>query len=473
MPAIHDLGEGAIDRIDRSADKSSFGHIRNGQFVQDEKSAYRDELEKHGQYAVREFEKQGIGAGREVTPESNPLAGGEKVSENKFGAAIYRMPDGAYKKVRNGEISDISEGTAQILIKNAPYVAEKSEAEKIRDAAQTEAERLKLAREKVATLGEETAKPLPEAGARVLRAQDEASRQWDEKQAEAELAETKRLAEEKAAADKKEAKANKAPEDIKAKKRGAAADQKLVAINDIAKDVANREEFLPKDDEKVATTDNKKEFTERAGARKRLQERAQKMVETAREAGYKFQKPLRDRVGETNHPNEGVLLHEAELFARKKVLKTEDVNRFTWAENELRNNGEAGRKAVMKARSESGRDWAAAGAAPTKEAGVEDVEASHAQTEAVERADEVHERELTNAQIAREKFLEAKNANEERLETERKAREKEQEELRKEAELAKRALPAEPEIISSCQRESDGRRSRRQDRGPSQTHPRE
>ena len=108
---------------------------------------------------------------------------------------------------------------------------------------------------------------------------------------------------------------------------------------------------LPSDKETLAAAEKGKEVP---GARKALQERATAMVKEARDKDYSSCAPLRDRVGETNHPNEGVLLHEAELLARKKVLKTSDARRFMYAENELRNNGEEGRANVMRMRSRDG-----------------------------------------------------------------------------------------------------------------------
>ena len=114
------------------------------------------------------------------TPESKAPTE-EKLGENKFGVSIWRKADGSYLKRYADGRPDVptTEETAQLLLKAESYKSVKSESETIREAAQTEAEKLKLAREKVATLstkdeetGEETAKPLPEAGARVIQAED-------------------------------------------------------------------------------------------------------------------------------------------------------------------------------------------------------------------------------------------------------------------------------------------------------------
>ena len=185
--------------------------------------------------------------------------------------------------------------------------------------------------------------------------------------------------------------------------------------------MANAPEHLPKADETMAAASEGKEVP---GARKRTLLRPQAMVEAARDKGYKFMRPLRERVGETNHPHEGVLLHEAELLARKKVLKTADVRRFMYAENELRNNGEAGRKAVMDMRSQTGREWAAAGAAPTVETAHEGAEGGEAKgIEEGEKPDVAEEMEAAKERVAEEEV--AKEPGEKREETalQRQARE--------------------------------------------------
>ena len=198
--------------------------------------------------------------------------------------------------------------------------------------------------------------------------------------------------------------------------------------------------YPPQDKEALAI--NPERGSGGTGARKALLERATKMVEAAKAADYKFMRPLRERVGETNHPNEGVLLHEAELFSRKKVPKTGDARRFMWAENELLNNGEAGRKAVMKMRSETGRDWAVSGGAPTIEVSHEGMEGGEAKgIEPVEKPDVAEEMAAAKERVAEEEV--AKKPGEERKLTENERRAQEaSERARAKLEAREKAAPS-------------------------------
>ena len=72
----------------------------------------------------------------------DPLAGATKLSENKSGVSVHRLPEGAYgpegpyRKVRNGEISTISEDSAKILTGEKTFASETSTAEAIRQQAE-------------------------------------------------------------------------------------------------------------------------------------------------------------------------------------------------------------------------------------------------------------------------------------------------------------------------------------------------
>ena len=324
----------------------------------------------------------------------------EKLGENKFGVSVWRKGDGTYvKRYADGRPEEgITQTVADLLTKQGAWKpAEKSEAETIREAAEAEAARMR-----------------PERG-RVLPSLTEEEQEAAARQREADAAAAAKVAGEQPTPPPKE------KEDIQERNLGDEKRQKLLDINDVAREVANAPEHLPKADETMAAASEGKEVP---GARKRILERAQAMVEAARDKGYKFMRPLRDRVGETNHPNEGVLLHEAELLARKKVLKTADVRRFMYAENELRNNGEAGRKAVMDMRSQTGREWAAAGAAPTVETAHEGAEGGEARgIDEGGKPDVAEEMEAAKERVAEEEV--AKEPGEKREETalQRQARE--------------------------------------------------
>ena len=310
------------------------------------------QVETHEQAMAPRLKPEGepapIGAA-EPTPRVEPT----KIGETKY-LSVWDNGDGTYfKHYADGRPDEpITKTVADILTKQEAYKPQVSEAEKIRQAAQAAA---------------------PPPVRKILPDVSEEGQRRAAEQAAADAEAAARVAAEAGAPPK--IKPVKEAADIKEKRLGEEKKQKLLDINQVARDVANAPEHLPKADETMAAATEGKEVP---GARKRILERATAMVKAARDKDYAFMRPLRERVGETNHPNEGVLLHEAELLARKKVPKTSDIRRFMYAENELRNNGEAGRKAVMDMRSQTGRDWAAAGAAPTVETAHEGVEGGEA-----------------------------------------------------------------------------------------------
>ena len=388
----------------------------------------------------------------EPTSESKP-AGPELLATNKAGIKLYRNPDPKskpYLKVTpDGKSMEMGEETAKLLFHEhfgaeAYTGGEKSETEKVREAEQAELERMRQAREKVATLstkdevtGEETAKPRPEAGARVLRAEDEGEQRAQQAQALADKA-----AAEKVATEQPAVKPVKPKEDQKASK-DRKRNEAQAAANKIAGEIVDR--HPPKEIEAKAIDPSKEGGK---GARAALISRIKEMLEDAK-GKYDFLASAKHRIDEeARHSNKALILYEAKLLLGKGAkAKTEDYMRFLHNEHRLLTGGQEAYDEVMGLRKQTGRERAAERGMGVKETGVEDVETTKG-TEAVERADEAHERELTNAQIAREKFLEAKKANEERLAAEKKARDDEQEALRKEAELAKRTLPGKGEIIS-------------------------
>ena len=378
----------------------------------------------------------------EVAPRAD-----EKVGENKFGMSVWLKGDGTFvKRYADGRAEqEITPAVAELLTKQGEWKpAEASEADKIREAAQTEAERLKLAREKVATLpakdeetGKEIAKPLPEVGARVLRADDEG-----ERAAAARQAEEDQKAASKVATEKSPVKVVKAKEDIKGSK-----DQKRneaqAKANAIAGAIVDR--HPPKDIEAKAIDPSKEGGK---GARAALMSRVKEMVEDAK-GKYEFLGQAKHRsVEEARHSNKALVLYEAKLLLGKGAkAKTEDYMRFLHNEHRLLTGGHEAYEEVMGLRKQTGREVAAERGKGVKEGGVEDIEATKG-TEAEETADEAHERELT-------KGLEAKRAKEEELKEleakereDRAAEDKRQAELKAEADLKKRALPGKGEIIS-------------------------
>ena len=337
----------------------------------------------------------------EPTPESKPEP--ELLATNKTGVKLYRDPDPngkGYLSVAPGkEPVQRGEDTAKMLFPDhfgaEAYAGEKSETEKVREAADAEAQRLKLAREKVATLsakdeeGREISKPLPEAGKRVFRDVSEEGQARDAAQAKVDAEAAARVATEQPAI-----KVSKPKEDIKGSK-----DQKRneaqATANKIAGEIVDR--HPPKDIEAKAIDPSK---AGGKGARAALMSRVKEMLEDAK-GKYEFLASAKHRtVEEARHSNKALILYEAKLLlGRGAKAKTEDYMRFLHNEHELLTGGQKAYDDVMGLRKETGRERAAELSRVTKEAGVEDVEATKG-TEQVETADEAHERELTNAQIA-------------------------------------------------------------------------
>jgi hypothetical protein len=360
----------------------------------------------------------------------------ELLAENKAGIKLYRNPDPEgkpYLKVAPGkDPMPMGEDTAKLLFHEyfgtEGYVPEKSEADKIREAADAEAARIGLAKET----------PPAEPKGRVLRSETP-----EEREAAARQAEADRAAAERVATEQPTAKVIKPKEEMKPskdKKRNEA----QAANNRIADEVVNRH---PSKEIEARAIDPSKEGGK--GARAALMSRLKEMLEDAKTSKYEMMQKAKHRTDEgARHSNKALILYEAKLLLGKGAkAKTEDYMRFLHNEHRLLTGGEDAYNEVLGERAQSGRETAAERGKGVKETGVEDVEATKG-TEAEETADEAHEREL-------EKALEAKRTMGERLKEkeaqEREAREKEakrQAELKAEADLKKRALPTEPEIIS-------------------------
>jgi hypothetical protein len=289
----------------------------------------------------------------EVTPVSkslDPLAGATKLFETKAGVKVYQDAAGQHWRQKGDEAPTPLSADAVKLFSNLPK-AEDRGAEKV-DVGATRMS------------PEEQALVERQRQGRILRSETPEDQAAEARQAEAERARVERLAAERPAV-----KPVKEKEDIKPKNISADERDRLIGLNAVADDVARS--HPPKDDEALALDPTK--GSGGVGARARLSERAKAMVQEAKDKGFKFMRPLRRRTGETDHSNGAVLLHEAELLARKKVPTTSDYHRFMNAEHELLRNGEQGKEAVYKMRSDTGRDWAAAGAAPVKEVATEGV----------------------------------------------------------------------------------------------------
>ena len=383
------------------------------------------------------------------TPESKAPTE-EKLGENKFGVSIWRKADGSYLKRYADGRPDVptTEETAQLLLKAESYKPVKSESETIREAAQTEAEKLKLAREKVATLstkdvetGEETAKPLPEAGARVLHAEDAEEKLRQEAQAKADIERgtaKPAVPPKRVAKPKEEQKAGKkSPEDVAYMKEQ----------NATANDVVDRHQ--PKDEDARNREANAVQPGRGAGAAARavVLMRAKAMLEDAAKNKYEFKGRAMHRIDpDVRHSNKALILYEAKLLVGKAgKVKIEDYARFLRNEDNLLHNGERAYTDVLGERSETGKERAAEiGAAVTERAtGTGEEEAK-----ATESADEAHERELASALEAKRTKGEELKEKERQDKVEREKEAERQEGLRLEAERVKRSLPAEGEIIS-------------------------
>jgi len=257
-----------------------------------------------------------IARGERAAPESptTPRVEPVKMAETKS-LSVWDRGDGTYfKRYADGREVPITKTVADLLAKNEPYVpAQKLTAQELIDAR--------------------TEKP-PEQPRRILQDVSDEGQEAAARQAEADRAAAEKVAAELAAAPK--AKPEPKPKaEQQPKKRGEKADDELRRINQVAKDVVAA--HPPQGNEALAAIAGREKGS--TWARKALLERVIKMVQAAKDAGYKFMRPLRERVGDTNHPNEGILLHEAELLTRKKVMKTENARRFLWAEDALLNKG--------------------------------------------------------------------------------------------------------------------------------------
>jgi hypothetical protein len=362
----------------------------------------RDEI------AARKAEMDAAERG-EFTPESkpepvaaapvapvDPLAGATKLAENKFGVSVHQMPDGTYRKVKDGVVSTISEDTAKILTGEKTYAAETSAAEAIRQQA-----------EKTAPKG------------RVFR-----SETAEEQAAAARQSEADRIAAERVASEKPTAKPIKEKEEMKERNLSAEKRDELLRINRIGDEAVDAHPIGPKDG--LAIDPNQPGGQ---GARTELLNRVRAMVKDATDKGYKLMKPLRERIGETNHTNKNILLHEADLLGRKKVAKTSDIRRYLNSEHELLHNGEEGRANVMKMRSETGKELAAERGKGVKERATEDVEQAAAPTvregvkegAAIEKPDVGDEYAAAKERVAEEEVAKEPGAQREMTEQQRAA----------------------------------------------------
>ena len=333
------------------------------------------------------------------TPESkpvDPLAGATKLSENKFGVSVHQMPDGTYRKVKDGVVSTISEDTAKILTGEKTYAPTTSTAEAIRQQAEKEAPK-----------------------GRVLRSETP-----EEQAAAARQSEADRVAAERVATEKPTAKPIKEKEEMKEKNLSMEKRDELLRINRIGDEAVDAHPIGPKDG--LAIDPNQPGGQ---GARTELLNRVRAMVKDATDKGYKLMKPLRERIGETNHTNKNILLHEADLLGRKKVAKTSDIRRYLNSEHELLHNGEEGRANVMKMRSETGKELAAERGKGVKERATEDIEQAAAPTvregvkegAAVEKPDVGDEYEAAKERVADEEVAKEPGAQRELTERQRAA----------------------------------------------------
>ena len=359
---------------------------------------------------------EGAGVTQESTP-PDPLAGGTKVAENKAGVAIYRMPDGSLMKAGLGkDVRPVTEATAKIIFPKEfggeGYVpAEKSEADKIREAADAEAARLKLAKE--------TPPPTAEAEApkgRVLRSETPEEQEAAARQAEADRLAAERVATEQPA--KPVTRQTKEPEEQKPGKKSEPEKEAMRASNAVADDIVRNN--LPQAGDEHAPDPARGSGGK--GAREQVKARVQKMVKEANDGGFKFMKMLKDRKDpELAHSASSVLLHEAKRLADIKVAKTSDYKRFLDRERDLLK-GEAAKEGVLKERRAAGKEFAAAAGKGVKEAAAEDVDTARRVGEE-DVPDVAEEYEKAKERVAEEKVAKAPGEKREKTDTEKRAEE--------------------------------------------------
>ena len=348
-----------------------------------------------------------------VTPESDPLAGTNKLAENpRTGVSLHQGEDGQYLfRNKEGRVLPIEEANARAFFPGAfkgeaaPTVAEHVPADAIRmdpalEQAKEQQRLAREAREKAAAATQE-GKP-PEAGARVLRSETEEAHANEAAQAEAEAAQTARVA--------TEAPPKPPPRSSEtAKPKNWTPEEKahISSMNAIA-DSAMRDTPELTHQQKLDAIDPNRPGAK--GARLVVREYARRLLEAAK--GYEFLKQAKHRTGEgMRHSNAAVLLYEAKLLMGKaKEGKTADYERFLTNDHELRQNGEEGYKNVMKLRSESGKEWAKEAGKGVKEAATEGAEGGEAAAPgkegvargAVEKPDVADEYEAAKERVAEE-----------------------------------------------------------------------
>jgi hypothetical protein len=356
-----------------------------------------------------------IARGERATPESKPPEP-ELLAERKDGVRLYRDPDPngkGYLTVAPGkEPVQRGEDTAKMLFPDhfggEGYVPQKSEAERIREAADAEAARLKLAKE--------TPPPTAKAEApkgRVLRSETPEEQRAAAAQAEADRAAAQRVATEQPV--KPATRQTKEPEEQKPGKKSEPEKEAMRASNAVADDIVRNN--LPQAGDEHAPDPARGSGGK--GAREQVKARVQKMVKEANDGGFKFMKMLKDRKDpELAHSAGAVLLHEAKRLADIKVAKTSDYKRFLDRERDLLK-GEAAKEGVLKERRAAGKEFAAAAGKGVKEVATEGV-GEEATGEAPDVAEEY---EKAKERVAEEKVAKAPGEKREETALQRQARE--------------------------------------------------
>jgi hypothetical protein len=358
---------------------------------------------------VSQTREQPVTQASKAPAEVDPLAGASLVAQNKAGVAIYRAPDGSLiKKGLGGDIRPTTEATAKILFPKEfggeGYVPAKSEADTIREAAEAEAARLKLAKEP---------SPPAEPKGRVLRSETPEEARAAAAQAEADRAAAERVATEQPA--KPATRQTKEPELQQPGKKSEPEKEAMRASNAVADEVVRNN--LPQAGDEHAPDPTRGSGGK--GSREQVKRRVEKMVKEATERKFQFMKMIKDRKDpELAHSASSILLHEAKRLADLKVAKTSDYKRFLDRERDLLK-GEAAKTDVLKERRAAGKEFAAAAGKGVKETATEGV----GEETTGEAPDVAEEYEKAKERVAEEKVAQAPGEKREETTLQKQARE--------------------------------------------------